>query len=111
MGGASSIAIDGSVWLGEKGNVAKLVQGASSAFSVSGLSPGLGQVGTLYTSPDTRKIYLVDGSRMAVIDKNGQVAGQYKSDKFGKVSGLVVDEMGGKAYILSGSKVYQFDLR
>jgi hypothetical protein len=111
LSSSSTLAVDGSVWVGEKGNVVKFVQGRAAAFSVSGANPTLGQVKLLYTSPQEKNLYLVDGSRLVVVDKNGQYVMQYQSDKIGQAVGLVVDEAGGKAYILAGGKVYGFVLK
>jgi hypothetical protein len=107
---ANSLAVDGSVWVGERDSVSKFVQGMPNTFSVS-VNPAPNQVRGIYSTTDTRNVYLVDSDRLLVASKSGQLIGQYKSDKLNGITGLVVDEIVGKAYILAGSMVYEFDLK
>lgn len=109
----TSLQIDGSVWMGTTtGKVFHFTQGAPTAFSYQGvLEPPTSPV-YLYTSQESQKLYVLEphASRLLVLSKDGVYQELITSNDFSTATGVVVDETANKAYILSGSLVYEVEL-
>lgn len=118
LAGARRLQIDSSVWvLKAGGEILKFTQGSPDFFSLSGLdkpiNPSADGPKSFFVSGDTDNLYLLDSgnSRLLVLDKKGNYLSQYRSDKLGSFSDLVVDEKGKKAYLLDGSKIFVMELK
>jgi hypothetical protein len=112
---AISIAIDSSVYvLSTNGSIAKYTKGASESFNLSGLDKDLSNPTRIFTNADTNNVYVLDNgnSRIVVLDKTGKYVAQYQAGGVIKsAKDLDVDEANKKAYVLSGGKVYEIDLK
>ncbi|MBI4040148.1 hypothetical protein HY389_02230 [Candidatus Daviesbacteria bacterium] len=113
LAGASRMQIDGSVWVLKNNQLFKYTQGSEDFFSVSGLDRGIQQAKSFFVSDETDNVYVLDSgnSRLLVFDKKGIFKAQYVGDKFKDSTDLVIDEADKKIYLLSGSKIYQIDLK
>jgi hypothetical protein len=110
---ATSMTIDGSVWiLFSNGNLEKYTKGAKDTFSIKGLSEAFSKPTRVITTADTQKLYVLDpgSSRIVVLKKDGTFETQYKADVLRNAKEVDISEKDRKAYILSGSKVYELSL-
>ena len=108
--GSTSISVDGSIWVAQGGQVLKFVKGAPEAFALTGVTPAPTAIRAVYTTPDETNLYLLESGRLLVTDKTGAYIGQYLSDKLNGATSLIVDEIGKKAYVLSGGFIYTITL-
>lgn len=111
---AVSMAIDGSIYvLTSDGKVLKFLRGASSSFSITGLSKPLLKPTKIYTIEDFTNIYILDrgNSRIVVLNKTGGFVSQYQASVLKDARDFEVVEADKKIFILSGGKVYQIDLK
>ena len=114
---AQAMAIDGDVWvLLTGGQLLKFTRGAGKAFTFSGLpagSPEMSDVMAFYTDDSLQKIYLLDksNSRIVVFSKNGEYDSQYLWPGMKDISHIVVSEKEKKMLLLSGSKIYELEIR
>ena len=111
---ANSMAIDGSVWMGTTNRkILRFTQGKENAFTYKGVEPPFGTNLIVYTSDDTKNLYVLDGqnSRVVVLDKDGMYLAQYHFTSAQTPSGLVVFEEKKKMLLLAGGKLYGIDLK
>lgn len=111
---ATSIAIDGSIWiLFKNGTIEKFTKGKSDEFALSGLTKAFSNPLRIATATDFSNIYVLDSgnSRIVVFDKNGSYKAQYNSDVIRNAKDFEVLETDKKIYVLSQNKVYQIDLK
>ncbi|MCL4397872.1 hypothetical protein M1403_02465 [Patescibacteria group bacterium] len=109
----NSFAIDGTIFvLSNSGNVANFSGGYAQDFSVSGLDKPLNNPTSIFTSDETNNLYILDSgnNRVVVLDKKGNYQAQYVSPDI-KGSLILADETVKKVFLLSGAKVYSFDLK
>jgi hypothetical protein len=109
---ASSLTIDGSIWLASQNEILKYTRGVKENFVVSDLAVPLGGNLVVYTNEDIEKIYVLDknNKRIVVVNKTGEYVAQYTNDLISGISSLVADEKNGKIYLLSASKIWQIQL-
>lgn len=108
-----SFAIDSSVYILENnGSIKKFTRGTSDSFSVNGLSTPLGSNARILTSADDTNIYILDPSngRVVVLQKSGHFSTAYSYDKLKNGNSFAVDEVDKKAFVISGNKLYSFNL-
>lgn len=107
----SRFAIDGSIWVTNGQEILQFTRGTNNNFKIEGIS-GLGTLGEIYTNSDSSKLYVIDRSNSAllVVGKDGAYEKSYNSGEFAKARDLFVDELNGKMYITSGSRVLVADL-
>ncbi|MFC2015907.1 hypothetical protein ACFLUM_03135 [Chloroflexota bacterium] len=118
--GAVDMAIGNSIYLlyGD-GRLAKFTTGSPDTFDVSGWNEPLRSPSALYTRPpeDVKWLWVADrgNSRIVKSGKDGEFKEQFRQadeqaaeaeDVLGAVTGLFVDEIGGRAFVLSGQKLY-----
>lgn len=111
---ATSIAIDGSVWIGTNdGRIMKFTQGKEGTFSPKGIDPKLGLHLIVYTSDELNNVYVLDSDqqRVVVLDKDGMYLSQYVWEKATPFSHLVVSEKHGKILLLGNDAVYSIDIQ
>lgn len=114
---ASSMAIDGSVWiLFAEGKISRYTSGRPDFFALTGLDTPFSSPTVLYTDEESKNLYVLDqgNKRIVVVDKDkklGEYMSQYIWKELGIASDFVVDEVGKKIYVLSGSKIFYIDLR
>ena len=111
---ATSMAIDGSVWLGKSdGKMLRFTQGKESAFVPQGVEPGFGSNLFVYTSDEVKNIYVLDKEkkRVVVLDKDGVYGAQYVWEGNVAPTQLVVSEEQKKVLLLADGKIYALDLK
>ncbi|MFA5070547.1 MAG: hypothetical protein WC528_04680 [Patescibacteria group bacterium] len=108
-----SLAVDGSIYLlKSNGQVLELIAGRQVDFSLDEIDPKLTKGSKIWTDEGAANLYILDpaNKRLLQFDKNGQLINQYTSDQFADLKAFTVSEKDKKAYILSGTKVFQIDL-
>jgi hypothetical protein len=111
---ATGMAIDGSVWIGTSdGKIQRFTQGKENTFVYKGVEPPFGQNLTVYTSDETKNLYILDGQnkRVVVLDKDGIYLAQYAWTGDITPNQLVVAEKQGKILLLAAGKLYSIDLK
>lgn len=109
-----SMSIDGVIWfLTQDGKILKFIQGAPVAFGVAGLDKPFLNPSIIYTDSEAGNLYILDkgNNRIVVLAKSGEYQSQYLWDGVSGVSDMVVSEAEKKILLLSGSKIYQIDLK
>lgn len=109
-----SMAIDGSVWtITQGGEIQKFVRGQSEKINISGLSKKISQAKQIFTDADSQFLYIFDAgnNRIVVVNKSGQYQAEYLDDKLSKTTKIAVVESQKKVFLLSGSKIYEFELK
>lgn len=108
---ATAVAVDGSVWVGQVGDLLKFSRGTKEPFLLQDVIPALTNIKAVYATADTDNIYLLEPGRLVVTDKDGAYLAQYTSDKLQNATSLLVDEAGKKAYILAEKEIFLLELR
>ncbi|KKR00615.1 MAG: hypothetical protein UT26_C0040G0006 [Microgenomates group bacterium GW2011_GWC1_39_12] len=111
---ATGMTIDGSVWIGTTdGKIKRFSQGKENTFIYKGVEPPFGRNLTLFTSDETKNLYVLDSQnkRVVVVDKDGIYLAQYAWTGDITPSQLVVAEKQGKILLLAAGKLYSVDLR
>jgi hypothetical protein len=110
MSNATSIAIDGSVWiLFKDGNIAKYTRGVSDGYKIKGLDKPMRNATRIVTNTDSESVYVLDpsNSRIVEFDKSGNFQTQYTADILKNAKEIDVNEADGKILVLSGGKFYE----
>jgi hypothetical protein len=112
--GAVSWGMNGAIYvLYPNSKILKYSLGSPQNFSLSAISPEIGNVDALYADPDNQNVYLLDkaGKRVVVIDKNGKYIAQYISDQISATTSLVVSESQKRIILLTGDKLLSVELK
>lgn len=109
LDGATSMAIDSSVYIGFKDYLVKFTAGARDEFKTSFPEEGI-NLNKIYTSKNLEKVYAWDKNKgtIYVLGKNGTYERQIKSEILAKGNDLVVFD--NAAYILVKEKIYKVNL-
>lgn len=110
---ATSISIDGDVWLGlQTGRIAKLTSGKPAEFNPQGLQDALAGDLEVVTDPDTKNLYVLDADkeRVVVLSKDGTFLKELRSPMLGASTHLLVSESLNKALAVSGSLLFELEL-
>lgn len=113
LSSATGLAIDGSIWIvTTDGKILKYTKAKKDTFTLSGLTKELKSPTKIYTNADTDYLYILDNgnSRIVKTDKNGAFQKEITAPYIGQAKDLDIVEAEKKAYILSGSKVYELSL-
>ncbi len=111
---ATSMAIDGSVWLGTSdGKILRFVQGKENTFLSQGVEPPFGSNVAVFTSDEVKNLYVLDtqGKRVVVLDKEGLYLAQYVWEGNVTPTQLVVSEENKKVLLLAGGSIYAIELK
>ncbi|MDA1079480.1 MAG: hypothetical protein O2840_02205 [bacterium] len=106
----SAMSIDGEIWFGsDAGEIFRYASGRREKFATTGLEEAFSSTLLLATLPDSEKIYVLETSkqRLVILNKDGTFLREVKSPSIATVTSFFVDEVGGFAYLTSGSTVYQ----
>jgi len=112
-----SFNIDGYVYvLSASGNLDRFASGSPDIeFTVAGLDKPFSNPASLYTAENTQGVYVLDkgNNRVVVLDKKGAYLAQYllPTTNYQLPTILLVDEEAKKVLLVSGPKVYYFDLK
>ena len=111
---ATSMAIDGSVWVATSdGKVLRFTQGKEQTFLVQGVEPSLGQSLIVYTSDESKNVYILDrdNKRVVVLDKDGLYLAQYLWQGNVTPTQMVVSEKAKKILLLSEGKIFSLEIK
>ncbi len=113
LSGATSLAIDGTVWIAKGSKVFKFVGGEEAVWETKGLDEMWGDSLDLYTDEYTANLYILDRDkkRVLVFDKTGLYLAQYRWQEDVPVSHIVVSEVLKKILLLSSGTIYGIDLK
>jgi DNA-binding beta-propeller fold protein YncE len=106
---ANNVAIDGNAYLTTRdGDIVKLLKGARQEFNYHAFSPRLGASSTIYTTKESKSLYILDpeNKRVAILDKQGNIKDQYTSPKFDNLKSLLVNSAEDQIYVLNGKAIY-----
>jgi DNA-binding beta-propeller fold protein YncE len=109
----TSMAVDGDLWLGTKtGQVLKYTSGQPIAWNPAGLQTPLSTAVLIDTSETLTQLYVLEPAkqRLIVFDKSGQFLKELKSPTLASVTTFAVNESLKKAFLVSGSIVYELAL-
>ena len=110
---AISLAIDGSLWvLNKDGQILKFLQGKKDSFVLSGLNKPLFEPTAIFTSFESKNLYLLDkgNTRIVVFSKNGEYQAEYRWAQLSQAQDLVVVEEEKKIFLLLGSNIYLMEM-
>lgn len=111
---AVSWGMNGAIYvLYPNSKISKYSLGSPQSFSLSGITPEIGNVDAIYADPDNTYVYLLDkaGKRVVVIDKNGKYKAQYTNDQISGAVNLVASETERKIILLTGEKLLSIDMK
>jgi hypothetical protein len=114
LSGATSMAIDGSIWLGTThGKILRFTQGKENSYIYKGVDPPFGTNLSVYTSDSVKNVYVLDSqnNRVVVLDKEGMYLAQYRWTGTVVPSQLVVSEGEKKILLVADGKIYSIDLK
>lgn len=106
---AADWTIDGSVYLAKNnGEIWKLETGRRQNFDLSKLDPPLSAAGRIFSSPDSKNLFILDpGQKRVVIwnKKDQKLVSQFTSDQFDGLKNFSVNEKDKIIYILNNQKI------
>jgi hypothetical protein len=108
-----SLMIDGDVWFTtDVGEVLKFSAGRRAAFSVSGLSEPFSSAIFLFTQEATTHLYVLEPEkkRLVILSKSGQFIREVRSNSLLSATSVFVSDELQKAFVVSGSIVYEIAL-
>ncbi len=111
---AIGLVVDGFVWvISSDGTLVKFGQGKPINFAINGLDSEFSRPTRLFSSDETKNIYLLDSGnkRVVVLNKEGVYQAQYQWEGIKDVTDLAVLEDEKKMFLLSGNKIYIIGLK
>lgn len=114
LSGATSLAIDGAVWIGtSEGQIIRFVQGRQETFVPQGVDPAIAGRVVVYASDATNNLYILEpaAKRVVVLDKEGMYLGQYVWQGEIVPTALVTSEEQKKILLLAAGRVYSLELK
>jgi len=113
--GVTSWTIDGSIWLGySQGRIQKLTQGVQDGLNVSGVTPSIEKVDSIYSNEELDGVYILekDKARIVVIGKDGNFQAEYLGDGLKTAEHIIASEKLKKIYFSDDAgKVYSIDIK
>lgn len=109
----TSMMIDGDVWLGNnQGIIKKFTSGKAAPFIIMGLEEKFSSSIKLFTNENAANLYILEPAkhRLVVLSKEGQFLKEVKSNSLASATGIFANEALKKAFIVSGSIVYEVAL-
>lgn len=104
---AVDLAIDSDIYtVTADGQVNKYTAGTKKEYAINGLPESLLDVSRIFTSPDTKGLYVIAGDKIIKVDASGNFVGQYVSDSVKDIKNIFVDDKTSTIYALSNGKVY-----
>ena len=111
LGDPTSIAIDGVIWVGNKGGkIFKFLGGAEQKFEISNLDKPLGEIADIFTTQESGRLFILDkgNSRIVILGKDGIYISQHASDEFKDARSLVADEKSKTIFVGIGDSIKTF---
>ncbi|HEX7041706.1 MAG TPA: hypothetical protein VF189_00510 [Patescibacteria group bacterium] len=109
-----AMAIDWSIWvLTSDGNIQKYTRGKLDTFTMSGIDKPLSSPVSITTSADDTNLYILDkgNNRIVVFKKTGEFVTSYQTGLLKDATEFDINEKTKMAYFLSGSTVYQIEMK
>lgn len=109
----TTMSVDGDIWVGTKtGQILKYTSGQPVSWSVTGLKTPFDSTILLDTDDSLTKLYVLEPTkqRLVILDKTGQFLKELKSPTLASVTTFAVSETLQKAFMVSGSIVYELAL-
>lgn len=105
LGGATSLAIDASIYISLEDTILKFTRGETDSFTTVFPSDNV-SIEKIYTDQETEKVYAWDkaNATIYILSKNGAYERQIKASVLSKASDFVVYQ--NQILVLSGSKIY-----
>ncbi|MBN1326152.1 hypothetical protein JW977_04225 [Candidatus Falkowbacteria bacterium] len=103
-----SMGIDTNIWLLDgTGQLLKFNKGSQRNFTLKNVDPVLETPTQLITNDETNYIYVLEpkNNRIVVIDKEGNLATQYYSDKFDNLKAMDIFEKEKKMFLLNDNRI------
>ncbi|MBL7150822.1 hypothetical protein ISS86_02740 [Candidatus Microgenomates bacterium] len=110
---ASSMAIDGEIWVGKSNEILRFSLGARKEFLPEGLEKGFGSQLLIYTDEECENLYILDKGeqRIVVLNKEGEYQAQYEWEKLASADDMVVSEKERKILVLVEGKIYNIEIK
>lgn len=106
--GATAITIDGSIYLLQKdGSIKRFASGSlKETINAPKVYPKIKNATKIFTSPLNKYIYILepDEKRIIIIDKKGNLIGEYQSSEFENLKDIWITSQDKKIYVLCGNK-------
>lgn len=109
----NSMSIDGQIWLSDnEGSILQLERGEPLDFNIEGLDEEFGNSISIDTTADAQYLYILEPAknRVVLLSKSGEFFSQINSPTIAATTQILVNENLQKAFVVSGSIVYQVDL-
>jgi len=110
---AKSLTIDGSIYvLNADGSITKFYSGDHENFTNPIIEPPMESASKIITKTELDSIFIFDNDskRLAILNKTGILQKQLSFESLPSTEDIAVSDDGKKGFVLSGGKVYQFDL-
>lgn len=110
---AKSITVDGYIWvLNEKNEIESYYRGEQKKTISLDIFPIVRNLTRIKTKIELPYIYISEpiNNRIIVIDKNGNLIKQFKSEKFDNIKDFSISYNGNTIWVLNGSNVYELKL-
>lgn len=114
LANATSMAVDGSVWiLFKDGTIQKFTKGSQESFKNPTLDEPLKNPQKIFTDINTDNLYILEPTqeRIVVIGKDGSLHAQYKSKILKRAKDFEVIEKEKTIYFLADGKIYKIELK
>lgn len=108
-----SMAVDGSIWiLTEENAIERYHAGKLQETIALDIFPYPKTFSKIFTSSQHPYLYLLEPvqKRVVILDKSGQIIGQYQSEKFDNLLDFSVSEDGKTIWLLNGLTLYQINI-
>lgn len=107
------LAIDGNIYtLDKSGKINMFYNGALETFDQAPIEPSLTSASKIYTTTDLNNIYILEGKRIVVLNKDGRFITQYLFETLqAPIFDFVVTGADAKITLISANKVYSADIK
>jgi len=108
-----SMAVDGSIWILTKENAIERYHAGKLQETIDlEIFPYPKTFSKIFTSSQHPYLYLLEPvqKRVVILDKSGQIIGQYQSEKFDNLLDFSVSEDGKTIWLLNGLTLYQINI-
>jgi len=106
---ASSMTIDGGIWILKENLIDKYYGGKLQKTIKIEIFPFPKNLTKIWTSPTLPYLYILepDQKRIIILDKEGQITKQYQGEKFDNLKDFSISENGKTIYLLNAQKLYR----
>lgn len=109
----NSLSIDGDIWIGTTdGKIHKLSMGEVADYQIKGLPEAFTSSLIIFTKENLQYVYVLEPAsrRLVILQKTGEFVRQIKSGSLAAATSLAVSETAGKAFVVSGSLIFEVSL-